>query len=103
MTEGIREMGCDRVYRQPSFPLALLQKAVDVECGEAVDRRHCPGDRHDVPGVVDGGLAEGSHAVAARIVFLFHQHVQRAILREESDWLAVAEALLRAVAMLFSV
>src|SRR5580704_9626489 len=102
MTETIREMGCDRVYCQPRFPLALLQVAVDVECGEAVDRRHCPGDRHDVTGVVDGGLAEGSHAVAAWIVLLFHHHVKRAILREESDGLVVPEALLRAIAMLFS-
>jgi hypothetical protein len=51
--------------------------------------------------VIDGGFPEGSHAIAARIVLFFHQHVKVARFGEQSDRLSAAKALLRAIAVLF--
>jgi len=60
----------------------LLQESADVEGVEAVDRRSCAGDFHDVSGVINCRLAENTHAVATRIVLLFHEHVKAPILRQ---------------------
>src|SRR5689334_1927845 len=53
--------------------------------------------------MINGRLAESAHTVAARVVLLFHQHVETAVLRQQTDGLAVAEALLRAIAVLIAV
>ena len=60
-------------------------------------------DFHDVPGVVYGGLAEDTHAVTAWIVLFFHHHIKGAVFGHQTNRLAIAEALLSAVTMLFAV
>ena len=53
--------------------------------------------------MIDRGRAEAAHAITARIVLFFHQHIEAAVRRQQADGLAVAEALLRTVAMLVAV
>ena len=52
--------------------------------------------------VIDRRLAEIGLPIAARIVFFFHQHVERTVRSHQSDGLSAVEALLRAGAMLFA-
>src|SRR5436190_22281474 len=92
------------VVRNTTATAALfLKESTDVEGVEPVDGRRGTGDFHDVSGVIDGCGAEGSHAVAARIMLLFHQHVETAVFGKQADGLAVAEALLRTITMLVAV
>ena len=82
---------------------SLLQIAGDEYGLLSADLGRGAGDLHDVGHVVDRGLAEVGEAVAARIMFFFHQKVNGAVLREQSDGLAVPETLLAAVAVFAAV
>ena len=62
-----------------------------------------PVTSHDVAHVVRRRSLRVHAAVAPRIVLFGHQHVERAVLRQQADRLAVLHALLAAGAMLFAV
>ena len=76
----------------------LLHVAGDIDRAIAAVRGQRTGHFHHVRHVVRSGLAEVAHrlAVAARIVFFFHQHVERAVGRQQADGLPRSRALLSA-------
>src|SRR5262249_850273 len=81
----------------------LFQEALHVEGVVPVVGELRSRDFHHMTSVVDRSLAERSHAVAARVVLFFHHHVDGAVFGKQANWLAVAEALLCAITMLFTV
>ena len=73
-----------------------------VECVHAAHGGGSAADFHDVARVFDGGFTESAHAVLARVMFFFHEHVEVARCGEQSDGLTGAEAFLCAIAMFFA-
>src|SRR6185369_9006501 len=102
---GIRPKGTDwaeatAVRKTMATAALFLKESTDVQRVEPIDRGRGTRDFHDVSGVVNGCGAERAHAVTARIVLFFHQHVEAAVFGEQANGLAVAEAFLGAIAML---
>src|SRR5258708_17328568 len=68
----------------------FFDEPAHVEGVVPVQRPGSTGDFHDMPGMIDGGLAEDAHAVPPRVLFFFPQHVQPAVFVEQAERRSVA-------------